>query len=577
MTTATDKEGGVTEFDHNSLSEVTSVDRPGPVGDANLAYDALSRVSTVTDGNGTTTAYTYDDMDRVVTVSTPGLTTTYTYDGLGALTTIADSSGTSTRSYDKLGRVVSEQLPGSRSLSYAYDDNGNLVSLTDPQGTTIYTYDSSNQPATLSVGSLTVTFVVDGTGRLAETQLPNGVDIVRTYDDSGRVEELSVTAPGPVVIDDWIYDYSLLGSDTELLQRTTRRGVVTTFTYDSRDRLVTASSPGDLRTYAWDDNENRTSRTVNGVTSNWAYNAANQITDPGYTYDSAGNRTAAPGQSYTFDDYHRISSFDGTGSSYLGEQASMDSLGTATLTSSVLGPATSGTYRFIMSPSGEPVGITSGGSTFWYYSDAQGSITGLTDATAAVAASYSYTPFGDVQVSGSNAIKDQPVGFVGSYTERSTGLVQLPSGWYDPSTAAMMAVDASAGTVSLLSFASVARGRPKFGTRGDLPHISYKDSGPLGDVSAHGWWENYSGIQARAKVKIKLQAKIFFFKWSNVTKWNEATLRQGGGRGKRVTARYQTQSTRRTLWRSVIDVDIINHRDDAGTLKTKRYLNCGLW
>jgi YD repeat-containing protein len=62
------------------------------------------------------------------------------------------------------------------------------------------------------------------------------------------------------------------------------------YIYDGLQRLVTASeSPTTTLLYGYDNAGNRTSVSVNGTSTTYAYNTANQITNSGYSYDNAGN------------------------------------------------------------------------------------------------------------------------------------------------------------------------------------------------------------------------------------------------------------------------------------------------
>ena len=71
-----------------------------------------------------------------------------------------------------------------------------------------------------------------------------------------------------------------------------------TYAYDALYRLTgeTTAENGTttVRTYAYNAAGNRVSRTVDGVTTNYTYNALNQLTaETGttYGYDANGNRT----------------------------------------------------------------------------------------------------------------------------------------------------------------------------------------------------------------------------------------------------------------------------------------------
>jgi len=96
-------------------------------------------------------------------------------------------------------------------------------------------------------------------------------------------------------------------------------------------------------------------------------------------------------------------------------------------------------------------------------------------------------------------------------------------------------------------------------TEGDDPHRSGNDA------SAHGWWIDNStgGCPEYADVEVVLQAHRC--EWWGCGWWTlakrEKRVREGGGRGKRATARYSCWSSIPTGWRSIIDVDLVGQSD----------------
>jgi YD repeat-containing protein len=72
------------------------------------------------------------------------------------------------------------------------------------------------------------------------------------------------------------------------MTKLTNSGPVLKYNYDGLQRLVGAvESPGTSYAYTYDAAGNRTSVTVNGTTTTTTYNFANQITNAGYSYDTA--------------------------------------------------------------------------------------------------------------------------------------------------------------------------------------------------------------------------------------------------------------------------------------------------
>jgi hypothetical protein len=123
-------------------------------------------------------------------------------------------------------------------------------------------------------------------------------------------------------------------------------------------------STADYRS-SYDANGNLTAETVNGATTNYTYNHANELTNTGYSFDANGNMTASPTLSaLAYNGKNQTSSITPTGGSaismtYRGSgQPDRASAGSDTFTTSKLGTAsrTSGgnsTY-FIHDPAGAP-------------------------------------------------------------------------------------------------------------------------------------------------------------------------------------------------------------------------------
>jgi len=223
-------------------------------------YDALGRLSSYQDADGNTSAYTYDALGNVHSVYDGKGTTTYTYDTAldprGVLTSISDTavSGSWSASYDADGNIISEGFPG-----------GNFISAT--------LYDETDEPIGLFYFHCLIFCAT-------ATTWPSFVD---TYNIHG--------------------------------ERTTDQGLLESYayTYDSAGRLTTTQQ-ADLfdcpkRTYGFDADSNRTTfnfidagpllgtdcvPTGSGTTATHAYDAADRITDVGYSYDSLARTTSVP-------------------------------------------------------------------------------------------------------------------------------------------------------------------------------------------------------------------------------------------------------------------------------------------
>ena len=103
----------------------------GPAGQLGYTYDAVgNRLTKVADG--TTTAYSYDRADRILTAG--GVT--YTSDPNGNIT----ARGSETFSYDQANRLTAYSRPGT-TVSYVYDGDGKRTRRTVNGTPTNYVYD----------------------------------------------------------------------------------------------------------------------------------------------------------------------------------------------------------------------------------------------------------------------------------------------------------------------------------------------------------------------------------------------------------------------------------------------------
>jgi RHS repeat-associated protein len=228
-----------TGFD--ALSRVISVTTPDSAvvstsysGNTVTVTDQTSKArKSVTDGLGRLSSL-YEDPNGL------SYQTSYSYDVLNALTTVSQGSQTRTFAYDSLKRLSSVTNPEGGTLSYQYDNNGNLTQKTDARGvvTTFGTYDLLNRPTTKSYsdGTPSVTYAYDtatnGKGRLASVSSSVSTYSYSSYDALGRALNGSETLGSQTY--SLTYSYDLAGHMTGI---TYPSGHVVNYNYDSAGRL----------------------------------------------------------------------------------------------------------------------------------------------------------------------------------------------------------------------------------------------------------------------------------------------------------------------------------------------------
>jgi YD repeat-containing protein len=288
-------------------------------------YDANGNLLTKTTRSGATITYTYDALNRVRTKTPQGeLAVTYGYDLAGRATSVADSSGGLTYGYDTAGRNTSVLRSDSLLIQYGYDAAGNRTQLTWPDGYFVtYGYNQLNRLTSVRENGTTslATYTLDGVSRRTALGYGNGVGA--TYGYAGTDVDLTSVAqafPGSPV--SFTYGYNKVHqrasqsvSDGRFLFHPAAASTVaytpnavneytavdatsptydgngnlpgdgvSTYTYDTENRLVTATGLGPTANYAYNPLGRRRSKTVDSVTTQYLADGDREIAE----YDGAG-------------------------------------------------------------------------------------------------------------------------------------------------------------------------------------------------------------------------------------------------------------------------------------------------
>ena len=274
QTRVTDALGNVTDIQYDALNRRVRTDHPDGTFEL-VGFDCLGQRTSTTDQNGLVTQFAYDAVGNMTQVTnTAGEVTTYTYDEVGNQLTQTDANGSTTSwTYDDLGRVLTRTLPLGMVESFTYNADGTVQTRTDFDGdTTLFTYDGccerliGKEFADTSTQSVTYT----ATGMRDTVTDARGVTTY-TYDTMDRL--LTQTNPDGSTL---TYTYDLRGLRTSL---TTSEGT-TTHTYDALGRMQTVMGPdGGTTTYGYDAVGNRATVTYpNGTVTSHFYDSLNRLT-----------------------------------------------------------------------------------------------------------------------------------------------------------------------------------------------------------------------------------------------------------------------------------------------------------
>ena len=289
-------------------------------------YDnAGNIVATETNSDGWE-CYTYDARGRLTEDvvpafnGSPSRTITYNYDvgGNPLVMSETDGEGTITTDIDLLGRTTSYEDVYGDTTTTSYDNLGRVSGDSGPLGTEAYTYNNYNQLTNQTLGGTSLAQPsYDQYGRLYQVSYPTtGVTETIGYDGFGNLDSDSYT----LASDEVISDSDTHSQSGKILTDTTAFGSSSStwsYTYDLADRLTAASSTGAIgsNSYAYSYGAesgscptgtnanagmdgNRTSQTINGTTTTYCYNSADQLTASSNpyvsaaTYDTHGNTTA---------------------------------------------------------------------------------------------------------------------------------------------------------------------------------------------------------------------------------------------------------------------------------------------
>ena len=291
-------------------------------------YDALNRLSQITDPNSGITQFGYDANDNLASVTDPrSLTTSYTHNGFGDVTQlVSPDTGTSSSTYDSGGNLKTATDARSAVATYSYDALNRVTQVAYTDQTINFTYDAGTNGKGRLTGasdanhSLSWTFDTHGrvTGKGQTVgSVTRSVGYGYTNDDMTSV----VTPSGQTIT----YGYtnhritSVVVGSTTILSGVTYNpfgpaagwiwGNSTTAsrTYDQDGKVTTINTAADPINFGYDNAFRITGITDTGTGANsWTlgYDPLDRLTSGsktgtsyGWTYDADGNRRTQTGTS----------------------------------------------------------------------------------------------------------------------------------------------------------------------------------------------------------------------------------------------------------------------------------------
>jgi YD repeat-containing protein len=289
--------GIVTNYVYNDPENLlTDVQYPATTNlNVKLTYDSYGRAATMSDGSSGYSStsghvYTYDDMDNQTSAQTnyqgatagtllPTQTLNYALNPDRSQKTMGTPAGTFTYGYDGDGRMLTLTNPFSETTTWGYQDNGWLASQHLANGVvTSYVNNALGAMSSLTNKTSSGTILSQFSGMI--------------HDGAGNINAVDVSIPSAPATYSGHTSYSYDVKDQLAQESSTRAGSYTNnFVYD----YGVSIGPGNPTTF----------RSISGLT----YNADNQLTKSGFSYDGNGNPTTYNGNSLTFDPEDRMTSY----------------------------------------------------------------------------------------------------------------------------------------------------------------------------------------------------------------------------------------------------------------------------
>ena len=474
LTSVTDPAGNKTAYEYDDRGrQVKTVNAAGQ--ERRTRYDARGNVESVTDFSGAQTLFGYDAKDRLTRIAAGGKTTTFVHDALGRIETVTDENGITRHTYDAEGRLTSERKPDGSVLSYEYDAAGRVLRLTTPYGSTTSAYDVLGRPKTVTDRDGSVTsYEYDANGNLTKVAYSNGLTTAYAYNAVNALTGERITDRNGAVVAEYAYTVGRAGERLGASESGRSGNRTVTYTYDALYRLTgeTTAENGrtTVRTYAYDAAGNRVSRTVDGVTTTYAYNRLNQLTgETGitYAYDGNGNRTRkAAGTrttTYAYDGFNRlVRATVQEGANVAVEEYGYDWKGnrirksregntvrylvdTNNWISHVVAETDgTGTLRAFYTRGGDSlIAMDRGGVKSWYLYDGHGSVRMLANGMGQTTDTWTYDAWGET--TSRTGVTENDYLYAGERFDRTTELYQLRARYMDPKTGTFLSLDPHQG------------------------------------------------------------------------------------------------------------------------------------
>jgi len=224
------------------------------------------------------------------------------------------------------------------------------------------------------------------------------------------------------------------------------------YTYDELNRLTKETlRDGTQIEYTYDAAGNRLTKKIGANTTNYIYNAANELTTVGettYTCDKNGNLIDDGSKKYEYDFNNRLTTVRNKSDNSVIATYTYDAdgrrtsktVGTTVIKYYYDGNSTRVLYetdgngalqvRYIFGDGDTPIAMVRGTTTYFFHYNGHGDVVALTDSTGAAVAEYDYDAWGNTVTTGREGAVVNPYRYAGYRYDSETGLYYLNARYY---------------------------------------------------------------------------------------------------------------------------------------------------
>jgi RHS repeat-associated protein len=333
----------------------------------------------------------------------------------------------------------------------------------------VYQYDAANRLTNMRIFSVSgengsetnfgeIGISPNADGRVQQIRTPGGIRMNYDYTKFGKPKRANVKNSNGTTLREYTYDYKLsVGGDKVMTDKMRNRLIDVVgsaggssnnesidYTYADDQILSAQSTTGPDFEYTHDKIGNVRSEASAGVTTYFGYDRSGQLcwrgqTDgsnladncgPGpsgstnFNHDAAGNNTNTASNPTGYNSDSQVTTIDGVTMAYQDQGNDLrTTAGTTTYINSPLGVSAKKTGNditfYIRDPNGQLLASHGAGGTLFYFSEFNGSVAAIYNASGTEVGSYTYSPYGKTTVTGA-AAQANPFRYIGGLQDKDT-------------------------------------------------------------------------------------------------------------------------------------------------------------